>query len=334
MKNLINSLCSFRDNRRDSPYLAIVILTALLMIGCATTRQPATTVAPSPSPSSATTPGNFADTAQNQSMILIPAGAYVIGSTADADTQPVHSVSLKAFQIDRDEVTNTQYAEFLNALAIQPLQDAPAGQVRSNDLPQAAIALFVEGAEGSQQQPLIALDDEHSRIAIQNGRFVAQPGYEQHPVTETTWRGAKQFCQWRGARLPTEVEWEAAARSKSGRIYPWGNEQPMPDRAVYGRRSGETAPVGTHPTGATPEGLQDLAGNVAEWTSTLYRPYPYKPDDGREQSNERGERVTRGGDHVFDSAPNQLTTYYRTGFSREPDRGHRHIGFRCAQSAS
>lgn len=153
-------------------------------------------------------------------------------------------------------------------------------------------------------------------------------------MTETTWRGAKQFCEWRGARLPAEVEWEAAARGKEGRIYPWGNDQPTRDRAVYGRGSGATEPVGSHPTGATPDGIRDLAGNVAEWTSTLYRPYPYNPADGREQPDNSGERVTRGGDHVFDSAPNELTAYYRTGFSREPDRGHRHIGFRCAQDIS
>ncbi|MBE9136539.1 SUMF1/EgtB/PvdO family nonheme iron enzyme [Nodosilinea sp. LEGE 07088] len=267
-------------------------------------------------------------------MILVPAGTYPIGSDEAEDTQPVHQVSLDSFWIDRDEVTNAQYAEFLNSLAIAPLQDAPAGRVRSGNLPQAAAPVLIEGAEGNQQQPLIALDDEHSRIAIQNEQFVAQSGYEQHPVTETTWRGAQQFCEWRGARLPTEVEWEAAARGKQGRLYPWGNDLPTPERAVYGRRSGETAIVGTHAAGATPDGIHDLAGNVAEWTSTLYRPYPYNPDDGREQLDNSGERVTRGGDYVYDSAPNELTAYYRVGFSRTPDRGHRHIGFRCAQSNS
>lgn len=332
MNSLIRQLRSLRDHKRDAPHITVVALTALLVIGCETNRQTTTTVLPSSSP--AATALTFTDAAQNQGMILVPAGTYPIGSGEAEDTQPVHQVSLYAFWIDRDEVTNAQYAEFLNSLAIQPLQDAPAGQVRSGNLPQAAASLFTEGAEGSQQQPLIALDDEHSHIAIQNERFVAQSGYEQHPVTETTWRGAKQFCEWRGARLPTEVEWEAAARGKEGRLYPWGNNLPTPDRAVYGRRSGETATVGTHTAGATPDGIHDLAGNVAEWTSTLYRPYPYNPDDGREQLDNSGERVTRGGDHVFDSAPNELTAYYRVGFSRAPDRGHRHIGFRCAQSGS
>jgi formylglycine-generating enzyme required for sulfatase activity len=255
-----------------------------------------------------------------------------MGSTEADDTQPVHQVTLKAFQIDRTEVTNAQYAEFLNSLNLQPLQAAAAGAVQPANLPEAARPLLLEGTEGSQQSPLIALDDEHARIGIQNGQFLAQPGYADHPVTETTWLGAARFCDWRGARLPTEAEWEVAARGAAARVYPWGNEPPTPDRAVYGRRSGETAPVGSHPAGSTPEGIQDLAGNVAEWTSTLYRPYPYDAQDGREQATGTGERVTRGGDHVFDSAPDRLTTYFRQGFSRAPDRGHRHIGFRCAQT--
>ncbi|MGF1570817.1 MAG: formylglycine-generating enzyme family protein [Nodosilinea sp.] len=265
-------------------------------------------------------------------MVLVPAGVYTIGSNEAEDTQPVHQIFLNAFQIHRYEVTNAQYAEFLNSLKIQSLQNAAAGEVRSSDLPEAAIPLLIEGSEGRQQRPLIALDDEHSRIAIQNGQFVPQSSYEDHPVTEITWLGASKFCEWLSARLPTEVEWEAAARGFEERIYPWGSEPPTPDRAIYGRSSGETAPVGSHAVGRTPDGIHHLAGNVAEWTSTLYRPYPYNPDDGREQLDEEAERVTRGGDHVFNSAPAELTTYFRKGFSRAPDRGHRHIGFRCVQT--
>jgi iron(II)-dependent oxidoreductase len=150
-------------------------------------------------------------------------------------------------------------------------------------------------------------------------------------VNEVTWRGALEFCAWRGARLPSEAEWEAAARGRAGRTYPWGEEPPTSDRAVFGRRSNETQPVGGRPAGATPEGVHDLAGNLAEWTSTLYRPYPYRPDDGREDPDAPGGRVTRGGDHVFDADPARLRAPFRGGFSRAPLVGHRHIGFRCAR---
>ena len=88
--------------------------------------------------------------------------------------------------------------------------------------------------------------------------------------------------------------------------------------------------MATHPEGATPEAIHDLVGNLAEWTHSLYRAYPYDPDDGREDPEATGERITRGGDYLFDAEPSQLTTWSRDGFSRDPARGHRHIGFRCA----
>ncbi|WP_206602850.1 formylglycine-generating enzyme family protein [Leptolyngbya ohadii] len=330
MKNLIRKRRSIDHQARHLAHLAIVLPAASLIVGCGIGSPPASKV--SPAPNSATASATSGKSAGASSTVLIPAGTYEIGSDTAGDAQPAHRVVLNAFRIDRYEVTNAQYAEFLNALDIQPLRDAPAGAVLASNLPEAAVPLFIEGAAGNPRQTLIALDDEHSRIAIRNGRFAAQPGYEQHPVTETTWQGAQQFCAWRGARLPTEIEWEAAARGTEGRIYPWGNEAPTPYRAVYGQDSGQTLPVGSLAAGATPDGIHDLAGNVAEWTSTLYRSYPYSSSDGREQLSSRGERVTRGGDHVYDSSPEKLTAYYRTGFSRAPDRGHRHIGFRCVQS--
>ena len=268
-------------------------------------------------------------------MIAIEGGSYPIGSDAGgAAAQPAHTVTIDAFAIDQHEVTNAEFAAFLNTLNVEPRADAPAGEVRADDLPVEAGPLLLEGPEGAQQEPIVALDDEHSRIAIRDGRFVPEDGYADHPLVEVTWFGARDYCAWRGARLPTEVEWEAAARGQEGRTYPWGEDPPTPARAVFGRGSGETDPVGSHPAGGTPAGVQDLAGNVAEWTSSLYAPYPVAPADGRDDLAARGERVTRGGDHVFDSAPDQLTGFFRGGFSRAPDRGHRHIGFRCARSAT
>ena len=127
------------------------------------------------------------------------------------------------------------------------------------------------------------------------GRFAPEPGYADHPVTEATWYGAQAFCAWRGARLPSEAEWEAAVRGREGRTYFWGESPPRAERAWFGHPSGETAAVDTHPAGATPEGVHDLAGTLAAWTSSLYEPYPYHPEDGREDPEAAGERVTRGG---------------------------------------
>lgn len=151
-------------------------------------------------------------------------------------------------------------------------------------------------------------------------------------MTEVSWYGARRYAAWAGGRLPSEVEWEAAARGDQGRTYPWGDEPPTDQRAVFGRGPGQTLPVGTHPAGVTPLGVHDLAGNVDEWTSSLYRPYPYGAEDGREDPQPTDERVTRGGNHVYSSA-NEMRSAYRAGFSREPDRGHRYIGFRVVYPA-
>ncbi len=271
-------------------------------------------------------------------MAEVPGGTYRLGSVRGRpDERPVHEVSLAPFRIDRYEVTNAQFLVFLEAVLAKPARDlrlagdAAPGTADGRVIRGAEAGLLMENLGAPSRRTLVALNDNESRIGIRGGRLYVEPGFEQHPVNEVTWRGAREFCAWRGARLPTEAEWEAAARGRTGRTYPWGEEAPTPDRAVYGRRSNETEAVGGRPAGATPEGVHDLAGNVAEWTSTLYRPYPYRADDGREDPEAAGERVTRGGDHVFDVEPGRLRAAFRAGFSRAPLVGHRHIGFRCAR---
>ena len=274
----------------------------------------------------------FAQTKEEAGMTRIAGGAYTIGSPrGPPEARPAHAVTLEPFLIDRFEATNAEFVEFLNALEVEILRDAPAGRVSPADVRGADAGRLFE--REAHPRPYIALGDEQARIALADRRFAPEPGYADHPVTEATWYGAQAFCAWRGARLPSEAEWEAAARGREGRIYPWGESPPGAERAWFGHPSGETAPVGAHAAGATPEGVHDLAGSLAEWTSSLYEPYPYDPEDGREDPESAGERVTRGGDYVFDVEPEKLRTFFRSGFSRAPASGHRHIGFRCARSA-
>lgn len=266
-------------------------------------------------------------------MVAIEGGSYPIGSAdGPARRGPLHGVTLDPFLIDVYEVTNAHVATFLNTLEVTAKRDVRAGGLRPDDVEGPDANRLWGGSSGSDRA-FIEMDDTDARIGIVDGRFTPEPGFADHPVSESTWQGAVAFCAWRGARLPTEAEWEAAARGKEGRTYPWGETPPTPEHAVFGRGRGETDPVGRHPKGATPEGVFDLAGNQAEWTSSLFKPYPYDAADGREDSKATGERVTRGGDHVFDVAPDQLAGSFRDGFSRNPRRGHRHIGFRCAKDA-
>ena len=266
-------------------------------------------------------------------MVAIEGGSYPIGSAdGPASTGPLHRVTLDPFLIDVYEVTNTRFATFLNTLEVTAKRDVRAGELRPDDV-EGPDANRLWGGSSGNDRAFIEMDDTDARIGIVDGHFTPEPGFANHPASESTWQGAVAFCAWRGARLPTEAEWEAAARGNEGRAYPWGEAPPTSERAVFGRGRGETDPVGSHPKGATPEGVFDLAGNEAEWTSSLFKPYPYDAADGREDPKAPGERVTRGGDHVFDVAPDQLTGYFRDGFSRNPRRGHRHIGFRCAKDA-
>ncbi|MFQ6024522.1 MAG: formylglycine-generating enzyme family protein, partial [Acidiferrobacterales bacterium] len=210
----------------------------------------------------AASPAQIDDSAE---MVRIAQGKYRIGvAHGPPDSRPTHDVVLASFSIDRYEVTNAQFARFLNTLDATAVRDAPAGSVRKRDVEGADAPLLFD--DGGTVMPLIELNDEDARIGLASGRFAPRPGFEDHPVTEVTWYGARAYCAWRGGRLPTEAEWEAAARGREARTYPWGEEPPNAKRAVFGRRRGETEPVGERPAGATPEGIHDLAGSLAEWT--------------------------------------------------------------------
>lgn len=154
-----------------------------------------------------------------------------------------------------------------------------------------------------------------------------------HPVTSVDWHEARAFCAWASVRLPTEAEWERAAAGPAGRSYPWGEAEPDATTAWFGELAEDvgTAPVEAHRAGASLDGALDLAGNVWEWTASLHRPYPYRPDDGREDALAAGRRVLRGGSFRSPSA-----VYLRCAFrSRSyPGRRREHIGFRVARTAS
>jgi formylglycine-generating enzyme required for sulfatase activity len=263
-----------------------------------------------------------------EDIVAFTGGTYPLGSDVHSgESRPSHRIELKPFAIDRFEVTNAEFAVFLTTLDARPIRDATAERVGRGDV-QGADADLLFTTPGGRRH-VIELDDTDVRIVAHGGRFVPQPGFERHPVREVTWEGARRYCAWRGARLPTEAEWEAAARGSEGRLAPWGNGTATPERVSM---SGRHEPVGSHPKGATPEGVHDLIGSLAEWTSSLYRPYPYSATDGREDPTAAGERVTRGGDYDWDNRPDRLNAIFRTGSSRNPTAGHHHIGFRCART--
>ena len=173
-------------------------------------------------------------------MVLIEAGEFRMGSNDYDNEKPIHSVYVDAFYIDAYEVTNAEYAEFLNAKG--------------------------KHAEAGKEWYLIG--NHLSRIEYVSRKYQVKAGYENHPVTFVSWYGAMAYAEWKGKRLPTEAEWEKAARGGlSGLKYPWGNAIDATN-ANYNRHVGDTTPVGKYP--ANGYGLYDMTGNVWEWCLDEY----------------------------------------------------------------
>lgn len=267
----------------------------------------------------------------DHTMILIPAGPFRMGASEDeleatydlcrrifvegneCDNQdfetetPAHTVTLDGYYIDQFEVTNAQYASFLNEADNR-----------------------VEGGAS-----WLEANDAQVRIVRQGGEWVALPDYADHPVTEVTWFGAKAYCEWRGGRLPTEAEWEKAARwnpeTDDVRYYPWGDMSPNNTLANYLRVVGGTASVGSFPAGASPSGLLDMAGNVFEWVSDWYDPDYYQAGDMSSPAGPSSgeQKVIRGGswgDYPFlMHASNRGAVPPMVAFN--------FIGFRCVKDA-
>jgi iron(II)-dependent oxidoreductase len=150
------------------------------------------------------------------------------------------------------------------------------------------------------------------------------------PVDRITWFEARDFCARRGGRLPTEAEWEYAARGPDALLYPWGDEFIAANVVNGANSNGETANVMSRPAGASWVGAHDMSGNLREWTSSLYRDYPYNPSDGREdQDNRRDVRVVRGGS--FGDYSGGLRAANR--LVGDPSLVLRGFGFRCTRSS-
>ena len=220
-------------------------------------------------------------------MVEIPAGTFIMGfderllddkdRTEHLSETPQHTVHLDAYYIDRFPVTGAQYTEFLNAL----------GQHRWACGGVDCCAEVIEA-------PTARLQSFH-RIVYEGGHYRVIEGREDYPIDTVSWYGAQTYCAWRGKRLPTEAEWEKAARGTDGQRYPWGDE--WDDRAEEDSIR-YAYPVGSKPFLVSPYGVMDLVGNTrGEWVSDWYAPdyYPISPSQNPHGPDEGERKVRRGG---------------------------------------
>lgn len=241
--------------------------------------------------------------ALDASMVLVPAGGFLMGSdTGDPDERPQRRIYLDAFEIDRYEVTNLQYRRFLVATGHEPPQPWPGRYVAF----------------------LPARDPDWRGTDYPAGEAT-------YPVVAVNWEDAAAYCAWAGKRLPTEAEWEKAARGIDGRSYPWGDRWDV-DRANVGETDiGYTQPVGSHPGGASPYGALDMAGNAWEWVADLYDRayYTFAPDrNPLGPASGTGERILRGG--TWDSPSHHARASYRN--ATHCFGPNYRAGFRCARN--
>lgn len=281
-------------------------------------------------------------------MVFIPAGPFILGSDKKdttgqqqeyglvnplyVDEHPRQTMSLPAFYIDKFEVTNKEYKAFVRATnRKEPFYWSQNGynlveaRLQETDL-ETLRWIATEYFKFDMDTSVMSGPDLLKEMSKD------QKVKDTLPVTGVTWFDAHDYCQWRGKRLPTEYEWERAARGTEGLEYPWGNQW-QPDITNIGDNTDMPegiTPVGSYPDNKSPDGIYDLSGNVWEWVDSWYQPYPGSTLE-RKEFGETNKVLRGGGGGVGHYA---LSIFFRAAARSfaPPITSSDDIGFRCAKS--
>ena len=320
----------------------------------AATAAPASPTPPAPVTTEPTPPSEVKKIAarievQTVEMVPVPAGAFLMGSNKTdtegwqdrygftepilLDEHPPHTVQVAAFFIDTYEVSNLQYKEFVyRTNRLLPYEWASNGY-----------GLTMEEASVMEIGPLRTIAAEHFKLDMDTTTMskqqlidamrTQQTRSDKLPVTGITWSDANAYCGWRGQRLPTEAEWEKAARGAHSFEFPWGNDwnTGLTNTGDDSEWEQGIAPVGAYPKNKSPYGAYDLAGNVWEWVEDWYQPYPGSTYTSKNFGNTH--KVIRGGGGGIG---HYALAYFFRGATRQfasPDTAGEDVGFRCAKDA-
>ncbi|NOY72658.1 MAG: formylglycine-generating enzyme family protein [Gammaproteobacteria bacterium] len=287
---------------------------------------------------------------KNAAMVAVPAGEFIRGSNRIdteglkeqygfatplyLDEHPQQTIILSGFQIDTYEVSNLQYKAFVlsksykrpyswnengYAISLKELQSLPLDKIR--DFVANTMKLDIDTL--TMQHPAL-VDAAKQRIAE----------LDQLPVGDVNWYDASQFCKWAGKRLPTEAEWEKAARGQNGLEFPWGNhwDSKITNTGDDEAWNDDVAPVGAYPKNRSPYGAYDLSGNVWEWVEDWYQAYP-ESTTKNDLFGKQAKVIRGGGGGVGHYA----ISYFFRGATRqfaEPTLETADVGFRCAKNMS
>ncbi|MHC4779366.1 MAG: formylglycine-generating enzyme family protein [Planctomycetota bacterium] len=236
-------------------------------------------------------------------MVYVKPGSFEMGSEGIGPAEkPVHQVKVKGFFMDRTEVTNRSYARFLN----------------------------MWGKDVDTFGKKMIYPDPTVGLTRRGEVWTPVKGYEDHPVVRVTWFGAAAYAKWAGKSLPTEAQWEYAARGAEGRAYPWGKAAPTGGLAVFGRRPPDrTLKCGILKDGESSFGVLDMAGNVEEWCADWFDPGFYDASPFENPVNDEGsdDRSVRGG--TWYDSPSKLLSARRS--HRKPNFSDDTLGFRCVK---
>ena len=285
--------------------ILILVLFILLLIGCVPAPQIAVPTASKPDIGS-----TMLSDKDGMTLVYVPAGEFTMGNKAEKGVaickssglscslgwfmyqEPPHKVYLDAFWVDQTEVTNAMYAACVKT--------------------------------GKCNVP-----DSNKSYTREN--YYGNSEFDNYPVIFVTWEDAKAYCAWSGRRLPTEAEWEKAARGTDERMYPWGNDPPNNDLVNYRHIRLDTIAVGSIPKGVSPYGTLDTSGNVWEWVNDWYEEtyYSVSPASNPLGPDSGTEHVLRGG--AFGSGVYNTNATFR--LISKPAETYAWFGFRCAMSA-